>query len=278
MKNTMTEQTMINKKKYKLTFFIVIVFLTTWIPWIIASQVTEGVDSVVYKILIATGGIAPTLTALIVLFKYHSKEFRKNYWSRVFSFKFFKYRSSWLILLPLLYAPTAILISIFFFNGSWNQFHLTVSLLGFLPFMIFTLFFGPVPEELGWRGYLLDAIHERKSLLKSAIFMGIIWAVWHIPLFFIPGYPLQERSSSLLFLFVYFIDIFLISIIMTYIYYKTDRIILTAILFHFVSNFIGTIIEMETNTESIQLILLVVICCILILKRNKEFLKNEIHP
>jgi len=45
-----------------------------------------------------------------------------------------------------------------------------------LPFAMFTLFFGPVPEELGWHGYALDRLQVRWSALISSIVLGIVWA------------------------------------------------------------------------------------------------------
>ena len=45
------------------------------------------------------------------------------------------------------------------------------------------LFAGPLGEELGWRGFLLPEFQKRFPNLKSAIIIGIVWFIWHIPLF-----------------------------------------------------------------------------------------------
>jgi hypothetical protein len=36
-------------------------------------------------------------------------------------------------------------------------------------------------EELGWSGYALDAVSERWSALRASIFLGVVWALWHVP-------------------------------------------------------------------------------------------------
>jgi len=67
----------------------------------------------------------------------------------------------------------------------------SVALLGIVPGFIFA--FG---EELGWRGYLLPRLVQtgwRFPLLVS----GIVWGVWHSPLFILTGYAHGAVGLSL---------------------------------------------------------------------------------
>ncbi|MFC7226248.1 CPBP family glutamic-type intramembrane protease [Salinirubellus salinus] len=57
----------------------------------------------------------------------------------------------------------------------------------FLAFLVVTVLFGPLPEELGWRGYLLDPLLDRYGALRASLGVGGLWAVWHLPLFFLAG-------------------------------------------------------------------------------------------
>jgi CAAX protease family protein len=54
-----------------------------------------------------------------------------------------------------------------------------------LNFFIIALFAGS-QEELGWRGYILDPLEERLGPSLGSLLLGVIWAFWHLPLFFIP--------------------------------------------------------------------------------------------
>ena len=53
-----------------------------------------------------------------------------------------------------------------------------------------------VGEELGWRGYALPKLLERRSALASGIIVGVLWALWHLPNFFVAGYPHHGRSLA----------------------------------------------------------------------------------
>jgi membrane protease YdiL (CAAX protease family) len=57
----------------------------------------------------------------------------------------------------------------------------------FLPYLLLMIFLGGGQEELGWRGYILDPIEERLGPWLGNLALGVVWAVWHVPLFFIPG-------------------------------------------------------------------------------------------
>jgi len=73
-------------------------------------------------------------------------------------------------------------------GGSLEQFRLS----GYvaeapLVFLLMTLLYGPLPEELGWRGYGLDALRTSMNLLEASLVLAAFWGLWHLPLHFMPG-------------------------------------------------------------------------------------------
>ena len=72
----------------------------------------------------------------------------------------------------------------------WGVPHLQMllpSAWAFLPFLLLMIFLGGGQEELGWRGYILDPLEERLGPWLGNLVIGVVWALWHLPLFFIPG-------------------------------------------------------------------------------------------
>lgn len=86
----------------------------------------------------------------------------------------------------------------------------TFSLIGFLGYG--TVFFMAFAEELGLSGYALDPMLERYSALATGIFLGFVWAGYHIPGFLISGYypaewiawhALYTVATRVLFVWIY---------------------------------------------------------------------------
>lgn len=57
-----------------------------------------------------------------------------------------------------------------------------------LPIVLIYIFFlsGPLQEEFGWRGYAFENLRGRFSALTASIIAGLMWGLWHLPLFFVP--------------------------------------------------------------------------------------------
>lgn len=93
--------------------------------------------------------------------------------------------------------------------------------------------FGPLGEELGWRGFGLPRLLESQGALMSALIIGVIWALWHVPLFWAPlgtsisGAPVTWRSVG-----TYLAEVVAVSVIMTWLYVGTDGSLWSAIAFH----------------------------------------------
>jgi membrane protease YdiL (CAAX protease family) len=96
---------------------------------------------------------------------------------------------------------------------------------------VYLLIFVTLGEEVGWRGYALPALQARYSALLASLILGVLWGLWHLPVFFNP-----DTSYSNLPFFLFLPFIVLIAIIMTWLFNSTGGSVLMAMFFHAVLN------------------------------------------
>ena len=113
----------------------------------------------------------------------------------------------------------------------------------FLP----TLFFSTLPpffEEIGWRGYALDRLQLNWSALTASLLLGVVWAGWHLPLFFIEGAFLHDVVGfATVGFWLFIIGTIALSVILSWIYNNTSRSILGAVILHAWVNFVSQSVE-----------------------------------
>jgi membrane protease YdiL (CAAX protease family) len=56
-----------------------------------------------------------------------------------------------------------------------------------LPMFIMLFIFAGMAEEFGWRGFAMPRLQARHNALVSSLIVGLIWGIWHIPLFLTEG-------------------------------------------------------------------------------------------
>ena len=119
-----------------------------------------------------------------------------------------------------------------------------------LTFLGFLLLLGPLPEEIGWRGYLLDRLQLRFSALGASLLLGLAWCAWHGPLFFMTGY--YARAGGAPDPLQFGLMILLGATLMTWIYNHTGRSVLAAVLFHFSGNVSGELLDAPSSVYAYE--------------------------
>ena len=171
----------------------------------------------------------PLVTALLFNWIRADKQKTRDYWKRVFDFK--RITLCWYLVILVL-MPTITLIALLL-SGDWQS-YVFKSMIGSIPFTLLVTPMVPILEELGWRGYVLDLLQERFTALSSALILGTVWGLWHLPAFFFfeGGGVFTNMPLGSLTFYLYFVNLVLVSIIMHWIYNNTKRSILSAVLMH----------------------------------------------
>jgi membrane protease YdiL (CAAX protease family) len=99
---------------------------------------------------------------------------------------------------------------------------------------LFTLFSGPIAEEMGWRGFALPRLQTKYNALVSSLILGAVWTCWHIPLFFVTGATQMSIPFP-----IYLVLVVTICIYLTWLYNSTHGSFIITILGHFFYNLTG---------------------------------------
>ena len=237
--------------------FFIFTFAFSWSFWLIAILLKKEFLQFPTIIFYILGGLGPLAVSLILLYTNKNSD-KKEFWKRVYSFK--RVGIKWfsvIFIVAIAATLLAILLAVIIgdksrhFDNFVNFFTDPVLILSTLGLNILAVIF----EELGWRGYALPRLQERFSALVSSLILGGIWALWHLPLFFITGTYQQGLELNSMQFWIFTTGFFAQSILITWIFNNTERSILAALLFHLFVNLFGEIFDLNDQTELIRFII-----------------------
>lgn len=149
-----------------------------------------------------------------------------------------------------------------------------------LLFAAYTLLFGPLAEEIGWRGYLLDCWKDG-GLSLYGVGIGLVWTLWHLPMFFISGtYQNALLVQGAVPVLCFALSTTALGVILGELAKRTGSI-LAPILFHFTINFTGELFSLSPAAEGIRAAIFSAIALGMILRdsiQKKGALHDTVGP
>jgi uncharacterized protein len=215
-------------RRHPLVIFFLLVFILTWAVWVPrASGAPLGVVGQVWT-------WAPAIAALLAAALTGGRGALRELDSRLV-----RWRVGWQWYLVVILGPAAFSLALAgiytLFGGSWAEAAPPAILEGpllLLPlFLVILTLTDGLGEELAWRGFALPRLLTRYNALVASVVLGVIWALWHLPLLWTEGNSMFHQPLWLLLL-----DVTAKSILFTWVFLHTRGSVLIAMLFHGATN------------------------------------------
>ncbi len=94
-------------------------------------------------------------------------------------------------------------------------------------FAVITVLGGPLGEEFGWRGYAVPALTTLLGWRWAAVLIGVVWGLWHLPLFWMP-----DTAQAKLPMGLFLASTVALSVVFARLSVNTQFSVLPAILLH----------------------------------------------
>ncbi len=215
--------------KYRTIFYILFTYLLTLIGGTLffSQQISETLPNwllIVLRIIFIPAIIAPFFIAMLMRYVENRWEGVKDLFGLFVNKNARLYWYVLVMVIPLLVHLTASLIDTLrgepfqvpFGNADHNTIYIGIQ----------TFLLAGIGEEMGWRGYLQPVLQQKYGFALISILIGIVVAVWHLPLFF------QEIDIHSNFSFPQFLLLMLaVAFVYTWLMDNTRSILILA-LFH----------------------------------------------
>ena len=222
-----------------LWLFFVVVFGWSWAFWILAAVLGLSVEAPAGRMLLFVGLLGPLLGGVgFACFTLSAQEWR-DYRRRLVDPRRIGAKWFLVIFVPI---PALMVVAVLLDAATGGPAlalaqakaaTLLATPTTAVAFLITLFMMGPIPEELGWRGYALVRLQARWSALTSSLILSAIWALYHLPLFFMPGSFHHSQGAGSVWFWLFMVQVAGMAVVMTWIFNNTRGSTLGAILFHF---------------------------------------------
>ena len=245
--------------KKKILFFYGINLLITLVFALVFGGVLGSIkgNELILGMFVTMGvQLSLITTSFIYRKKYHDK---KSY-----NYKFNKYILLSIFIPIIIFVISSIVLDILNIKYVSTEFKGLIFVISIL-----TTIGGSISEEIGWRGTLLPIFNKKYNSFISSLLVGLLWGSWH---FF------KISSVGIVGYLLFIPSIVMYSVIITYIYNKSNKSLLNPIIFHTFINICSVLLIYYRECIQFYIISFVVsfiVICLLYLFDKKYFVSKK---
>lgn len=217
-------------------FYFLLTYFITWPIWVIGKLYLPENLKIITSI---AGAFGPFVAALLILKITEGGTGQKGWLKTTFNFNI---NIIWYLLggiiLPFLIAGVHHLI--YLGLGGKSGIVLSPEWFIYLAYLISTTLLTGGNEEPGWRGFITPVLMERFNPILTCTIVGVGWATWHLPMYFLQGWG--GNDQPFVWLLIYCIPL---SMILTWLYYRSRKSIIPVMLLHAGTNVVFRYFPME---------------------------------
>ena len=170
----------------------------------------------------------PVLAAIITLYLFQGRTGLAGLWRSMTFFRLPVSLYALAVFAPL--AVSALIAALGLYSGRLQYAADQLQPLRFAAFFPLMLIFdGPLGEEPGWRGFLLPHLLARMGPAAASFLVGLVWFVWHLPLYLADGRDLQPLG--------YLVQLVALSYAFTWFYIKSGHSTWMTVFLHATTNY-----------------------------------------
>jgi len=203
--------------------FFLLTFAVTWTCWIPVVRASTALTPLRYGLWLL-GTFAPSLVALALTVRSDGRAGLGALLGRILQWqvpvRWYVFAVSYIAAVKLVVALVYRLLT-----GAWPGFgHENLVLM-----LVATLISTPAQagEEIGWRGYALPRLAQCIGYGRGAVLLGVVWACWHLPQFFLAAADTYKQSFP-----IWSLQVIALSVAIAWLYTRTQGSLLLMMLMH----------------------------------------------
>ena len=227
------------------TWFLLATFVWTWTCYGALIWSGHSPYEMPWMLWLIAGGMGPSLVGVVLTLLGDPAD-RQDFWRRARGLSTIS--AGWwlfiLLIFPLVFAAAiAFDLALGGTRPGLDQWRALMTSPALWPLVTFISFLsGPWSEEFGWRGYLLDPLLARFGRVRGSIVLGLIWGVWHLPLYGMPATWHGHMGFRLEGFWTFMLLNIGLSLMMTRVHLATGGSIPAAMFIHFAANFTAQLV------------------------------------
>jgi len=211
--------------------FVLVAFAFTWALWLLAVLEARGLISSLPVPALFLGAFGPMVAAVVLTAQEGGRAGLQSLLSRVVRWRVAPFWYGVALLGPLVLQLVAMVLHVILGGQPPDILAMIGALPTVLALSVYMLIQVGIGEEIGWRGYALPKLQTGYSALISSLILGVIWTLWHLPVFFNPA---TSYSNTPFWVFLVFLTPF--AILYTWIFNSTGGSVLMVMILHAVTN------------------------------------------